>query len=64
MLKGLPDILLIDREQYGQLVGIEIKRPKGGKVSAAQLLMKRRFELNNARYEVVKSLDEVKKLGL
>jgi hypothetical protein len=64
MLKGLPDILLIDREQYGQLVGIEIKRPKGGKVSAAQLLMKRRFELSNARYEIVKSLDEVKKLGL
>jgi hypothetical protein len=26
--------------------------------------MKRRFELSNARYEIVKSLDEVKKLGL
>lgn len=29
-----------------------------------QLLMKKRFELNNARYEVVKSLQEVKDLGL
>lgn len=64
MLKGLPDVLLVNREEYGQLWGLEIKRPKGGVTSAAQLLMKKRFELNNARYEVVKSLDDVKKLGL
>ena len=60
---GLPDIMFIDKEQYGQLVGLEIKRPKGGRVSPHQVLMKKRFELNNAVYEVVKSLDEVKKLG-
>lgn len=61
---GLPDIMLIDKEAYGQLVGLEIKRPKGGRVSPAQILMKRRFELNNARYEIVKSVEEVKALGL
>jgi hypothetical protein len=60
----LPDILLINAEEYGQLWGLEVKRPKGGRVSAAQLLMKKRFEINNARYEIVKSVDDVKKLGL
>lgn len=61
---GLPDIMLIDKENYGQLVGLEVKRPKGGRTSPAQLLMKRRFELSNARYEIVKSVNEVKNLGL
>lgn len=61
---GLPDIMLIHKENYGQLWGLEVKRPKGGKVSPAQIIMKRRFELANARYEVVMSLEEVKKLGL
>lgn len=60
---GLPDIMLIDKEAYGQLVGLEVKQPKG-KPSAGQVLMKRRFELNNARYEIVRSVDDVKKLGL
>lgn len=61
---GLPDIMCVNSDQYGQLWGLEVKRPKGGVTSPAQLLMKRRFELNNARYEVVKSVEEVKKLGL
>lgn len=61
---GIADILLINKEAYGQLWGLEIKRPKGGRVSADQILMKKRFELNNARYEVVKSVEEVKALGL
>lgn len=61
---GIADILLINKEQYGQLWGLEIKRPKGGRVSADQILMKKRFELNNARYEIVKSVDDVKSLGL
>lgn len=60
---GLPDIMVIDRERYGMLFGLEVKAPKGKK-SAGQLLMKKRFELNNARYEFVTSVDEVKKLGL
>jgi hypothetical protein len=60
---GLPDIMLIDRENYGQLVGLEVKQPKGKK-SPAQLLMQKRFHLNNARYEFVTSVEDVKKLGL
>lgn len=60
---GLPDLMFIDKEAYGQLVGLEIKRLKGGRTSADQVFMKKRFESNNARYEVVKSLEEVKKLG-
>ena len=61
---GLPDLLLIDPENYGQLVGLEVKRPKGGVKSPAQLLMQKRFRLANARYEFVRSVEEVKKLGL
>lgn len=61
---GLPDIMLIHKERYGQLWGLEVKKPKGGRASANQLLMQRRFNLNNAEYHFVKSLDDVKKLGL
>lgn len=61
---GLPDIMLINKEAYGQLWGLEIKRPKGGRTSPDQVLMKKIFELNNARYEIVKSVEEVKALGL
>jgi hypothetical protein len=60
--KGLPDIMLIDRENYGQLVGLEVKH--NSRASADQLLCQKQFRLNNARYEVVKSVDDVKKLGL
>jgi len=61
---GIADILLINKEEYGQLWGLEVKRPKGGVKSAGQILMKKRFELNNARYEFVTSVEDVKKLGL
>lgn len=60
---GLPDIMVVDKEAYGQLVGLEVKTPKG-KPSAGQILMQRRFRLNNARYEIVRSVDDVKALGL
>jgi hypothetical protein len=56
--------MLINKEEYGQLWGLECKRPKGGKASPAQIIMKKRFELNNARYEFVTSVEDVKKLGL
>lgn len=61
---GIADILLINKEEYGQLWGLEVKRPKGGVKSAGQILMQKRFHLNNARYEFVTSLEDVKKLGL
>lgn len=60
---GLPDIMLIQKEQYGQLWGLEVKGPKG-KPSADQLLMQKRFHLSNAEYHIVRSVDDVKKLGL
>jgi hypothetical protein len=61
--QGLADIFCIDKEEYGQLVGLEVKTPKG-RPSAGQLLMQRRFHLANARYEFVRSVEEVKALGL
>ena len=61
--KGLPDVFFIDPEAYGQLVGLEVKRPKGGKRSPDQLLIQKRFHTNNARFEFVKSVEEVKALG-
>lgn len=59
---GLPDIMLIHKENYGQLVGLEVKTPKG-RPSADQLLMQKRFRLANAEYHIVRSVDDVKKLG-
>jgi hypothetical protein len=63
VLKGVPDILLIDRENYGQLVGLEVKSDKG-RPSADQLFMQKQFRLANARYEFVRSVEDVKKLDL
>lgn len=60
---GLPDIMLIHKEKYGQLWGLEVKTEKG-KPSPDQLLMQRLFALSNAEYHFVRSVEEVKKLGL
>ena len=60
---GLPDLMLIDKDNYGQLWGLEVKTPKG-RPSPGQLLMQKRFHLANARYEFVRSVDDVKALGL
>jgi hypothetical protein len=67
--KGLPDVFVLhpgDTKEYPTptLIGLEIKKPKGGKVSPDQLLVQRRFRLLNHVYEVVKSVEEVKQLGL
>lgn len=60
---GLPDIMLVHKENYGQLWGLEVKT-KRGRPSADQIVMQRRFHLNNAEYHVVRSVDDVKELGL
>lgn len=60
---GLPDIMLVHKEKYGQLWGLEVKTPRG-KPSADQILMQRRFALSNAEYHFVRSVEDVKKLGL
>jgi len=56
---GLPDIMILT----DKLIGLEIKQ-KSGRTSADQLVMKKRFESLGHEYHVVKSLDEVKALGL
>jgi hypothetical protein len=61
-LPGVPDILCVDKEQYGQLIGIECKTKKG-RPSANQLLCQKQFRLHNARYEFVTSLQDLKDLG-
>lgn len=61
-MPGLADILLIDKEKYGMAVFLEVKAPKG-KQSPDQKLFAKRCYSNNCDYYVVKSLDEVKKLG-
>lgn len=60
---GLPDIMLVHKERYGQLWGLEVKTAKG-RPSAAQLVMQKQFHLNNAEYHIVRSVDDVKALGL
>lgn len=68
VLKGLPDIVILHQGdtpafKYPVCIGLEVKTPKG-KVSADQCLMQRRFGLANHEYHIVRSVDDVKKLGL
>jgi hypothetical protein len=65
---GLSDLMVLhpgDTKLYPTpcLIALEVKKP-GGKASAGQILMQRRFRLNNHVYEFVKSLQEVINLGL
>lgn len=65
---GLPDIMLLhpgDTKQFPSpcMIGLEVKTPKG-KPSADQLLMQRRFNLVNHEYHIVRSVQDVKDLGL
>lgn len=58
--KGLPDIILI---KDGRFVGIEVKNAKG-KLSPHQEVFSARCKQYGALYHVVRSLDDVIKLGL
>ena len=60
---GLADILIVLKEEYGQLCCLEVKGLKG-KQSADQKLFEKQCHLNNARYHVVRSVADVKTLGL
>jgi len=65
---GLSDLMVLhpgDTKHFPSpcLIGLEVKTPKG-KPSAAQLMMQRRFGLANHEYFFVKSVDDVKDLGL
>lgn len=68
VLRGLPDIVILHPGdttafKYPVCIGLEVKTLKG-KPSADQLLMQRRFGLANHEYFIVRSVDDVKKLGL
>ena len=60
VMGGVPDIILIPDD--GIFTGIEVKT-KTGVQSAAQVLFERRTKRKNGRYYLVRSLDDVKKLG-
>lgn len=57
-LKGVPDILGVIK---GQLVGFEIKTPRGVQ-SSDQILFQKRLERNGGKYHIIRSLDDIKKL--
>lgn len=59
---GLADLLLIDKEKYGMAVFLEVKVLRG-KQSPDQHLFAKRCCLNNCEYAVVRSVEDVKKLG-
>jgi hypothetical protein len=54
-MKGVPDIICIIN---GQFVGIEIKAGKD-RISADQMLFKKRCERNGGRYYVVRNPEDV-----
>lgn len=55
-MAGLSDIIIVHN---GQFIGCEIKTPKG-KLSADQLLFKRRLERVGGRYYVLRSVEGAK----
>ena len=55
---GLPDIVAIDRK--GRMVGLEVKRPVIGKVTALQEKTLQNINLGGGYAVVVRSLDDVK----
>lgn len=58
---GLPDICVID--DTGHFIGLEVKTPKG-RQSADQKLFEKKCEARAAEYYVVRSVEDVKNVGL
>lgn len=59
-LKGVPDVILV---LDGVFVGLEVKT-RSGRQNEAQAAFEKRVKEAGGRYYVVRSLDEVKELGL
>ncbi len=55
-MKGVSDIIVIS--DFGDAIFIEVKTPRG-KLSADQVLFKKRCERHNAQYYAVSSVEEV-----
>ena len=58
---GLPDLMILVKNK---MVGLEVKKPNGSKISPHQLLMQKRFQALGHDFHIVKSVDEVIELGL
>lgn len=58
-LKGVPDIILI---KSGQFIGLEVKTDIG-RLSPDQVEFARRSKEAGAIYHVVRSIDDVQRLG-
>jgi hypothetical protein len=58
--RGVPDIILV---LSGQFVGLEVKTATG-RVSPDQLAFEQDCQKYGARYHVVRSIDDVVRLGL
>ena len=59
-MNGLPDIIVI---KDGFFIGLEVKRPKT-KQSESQLLFEELCHKAGGEYYVVRSIDDVKEIGL
>ena len=57
---GLPDIMVLHKRGF---IGLEVKQ-KSGRVSADQILMKKRVERLGHEYHIVRSVDDVVNAGL
>jgi hypothetical protein len=60
-MKGIPDIIVIDKT--GHFIGLEVKGPKA-KLSEDQEAFRERCKANGAEYYLVRSIDDVKEIGL
>lgn len=57
--KGIPDIIVI---QQGRFIGLEVKR-KDGRLSEDQVWFAKLSKQHGAQYEVVRSIEDVQRLG-
>ena len=60
-MRGVPDIIIISKE--GKFIGLEVKTEKG-KQSDYQFEFAKKCILHNAEYYIVRSIDDVQKIGL
>jgi hypothetical protein len=59
-MRGVPDIIVV---KEGNFIGLEVKTDTG-RLSADQVEFGRKVEAAGARYHVVRSIDDVQRLGL
>lgn len=60
--RGVPDIILLE-PQTGRFIGLEVKTDKG-KLSPEQERFQEDVKSTGAEYWIVRSIDDIEKLGL